>query len=165
MCEEPMQRRNRKSEGHRINHFITAMMACGCRFDSSEVPVFLKQGNLEFWEGEFRYQPAQISLKGKVTLDHDFITLKTMYDMSRKKFKKFREEVHLLLTTNQCHYYAEPHPEDEEMLTLNITKYIYSYEPPVEMMSVALNMVARSIRELTEARKNDFRDFRPKHPI
>ncbi len=160
-----MEPRNRKSEGHRINHFITAMMACGCRFDSAEVPVFLKQGKLEFWEGEFKYQPGKISLRGKVTIDHDFITLKTNYEIKRETYKKFREELHLLLTTNQCHYYAEPHPSEADMILLGVTKYIYAYEPPVEMMNVALNMVARSVREIDEAVKNDFRDFKPRYPI
>jgi hypothetical protein len=160
-----MDNRHRKSEGHRINHFITAMMACGCRFDSHEVPVFLRQGKLEFWEGEFRYKPGQISLRGKVTLDHDFITLKSNFVMLRDTYKKFREEVHILLNTNQCHYYAQPNPSDEKKLNLSITKYIYAYEPPVEMMNVALNMLVRSMRELEEALQNDFADFHPKFKI
>ena len=155
----------RKSEGHRIDYFIRAMRSCGCRFDSGQAPVFKKRGVLEFWEGEFFYKPGGIGLVGKVTLDHNFITVKSNRVISRKTVKNFREEIHLLLTTNQCHYYFESMPGEPDKLIIVLAKYIYSSAPPEEEVQMVLDMLAHAFYDLHKGIKSDFEDWKLKDPL
>jgi hypothetical protein len=158
-----MATESRETEGHRIDHFIHTMRSVGCSFNSGEIPVFAKRGTLEFWEGEFFYKPGRLPLVGKVTLDHNFITLKSSRILSREDFRSFREELHLLLTANQCHYYVEPVAADQEKLHLHITKYIYATEPPGEEVQVALDMLAHAVYDLEKGLSSGFQDWKPKH--
>ncbi|GEM_PF-3504932 len=160
-----MEPTSRKSEGHRIDYFIHAMRECGCRFDSGQHPVFRQRGALEFWEGGFFYKPGRVELVGKVTLDHNFITIKAVRSVARKTVKSFREEMHLLLTTNQCHYYFEPVPEDDASLYLVLMKYIYASEPPREEVQVALDMLSHGLLDLLKAEADGFKDWHLKNPI
>ncbi|MHC5040441.1 MAG: hypothetical protein ACYTHM_24280 [Planctomycetota bacterium] len=160
-----MEEKARKSEGHRIDYFIHAMRKAGCRFNSGQQPVFRKRGTLEFWEGEFFYRPGQIGIVGKVTLDHNFITVKLTRILPRKVVNQYREELHLLMTTNQCHYYFEPVPGDEENLFVVLAKYIYASEPPEDEVQVVLDMVSHGALDLQKAVVNKFTLWKPKNPI
>jgi hypothetical protein len=129
------------------------------------MPVFRTRGVLEFWEGGFFYKPGQIDLTGKVTLDHNFITVKLTRSVPRKIVKTHREEMHLLMTTNQCHYYFEPAPDDETMAYLVLAKYIYASEPPEDEVQVVLEMLAHGANDLQKALADGFSGWKPKRPI
>ncbi len=121
MPEKP----DRKTEGHRIHVFINLMKGCGCAFDSGEIPTFLKRGPLEFWEGTFQYAPGGVAIKGKVTLDHDFITLRTEAPMPREEVRRHREAIHLLLTDNGVHYTLEPDPRERQLWLVEAARIHY----------------------------------------
>ena len=116
---------------------------------------------LEFWEGGFTYRPGRIDLVCKVTLDHNFITLKMMKPVAKELIAKHREELHLLLTTNQCHYYFESLPGRPDLVNLVLAKYIYASAPPDDEVQVVLDMLAHGSTDLEKALANDFKDWKP----
>jgi len=157
-----MDAEKEKAEGHRIDYFIHAMRQCGCRFDSGQMPVFSKRGTLEFWEGGFFYKPGGIDFIGKVTLDHNFITVKLTRAFPRIVATKFREEIHLLMTANQCHYFFEGVPGDEKKVLLIMSKYVYASAPPQDEIQVVLDMLAHAVFDVRKGLKNDFKDWTPR---
>jgi hypothetical protein len=156
------EKQKKKREGHRIDYFIHAMRQCGCRFDSGQHPLFSKRGVLEFWEGGFFYKPGGIDITGKVTLDHNFITVKLQRVIPREAVRKFREEIHLLMTANQCHYYFEALHEDEEKAVLILSKYISASTPPQDEVQVVLDMLAHAVFDVQRGLKNGFQDWVPR---
>ncbi|MCI0342769.1 MAG: hypothetical protein L0216_16785 [Planctomycetales bacterium] len=160
MPEKP----DRKTEGHRIHVFINLMKGCGCAFDSGEIPTFLKRGPLEFWEGTFQYAPGGVAIKGKVTLDHDFITLRSEAPMPREEVRRHREAIHLLLTDNGVHYSLEPDPRDAQSVVLVLGCHLYDYRPKLEMVRILLDNLSHAARELSHARATQFRNYKPQMP-
>lgn len=155
---------DRKSEGHRIHAFINVMKACGCTFDSQAIPTFQASGVFEFWEGEFKYEPGQIGIVGKVTLDHDFIALRTFVRMPRDEVRHHREELHLLFTANQVSYHFEPDAEAPETLVVRLSTFVYERAPRMEVVRTLLDMLSHASRELAHARQSGFRNYRPLIP-
>ena len=151
-------------EGQRIHRFIAVMKGCGCSFDSQVIPTFTASGAYEFWEGEFTYGRGGISVSCRLTLDHEFISLRTRVALPREEVRRYREELHFLLTANQVTYQFEPDPETAGHLLVRLTCFLYDTHAKPAHVRTLLDMMAQATRELSHARETGFRNYRPLIP-
>lgn len=151
-------------EGHRIHQFIGVMKQCDCSFDSQVIPRFSANGRFEFWDGDFTFRPADLPLTSRLTLDHDFIALRTDVRLPRVQVREHREELHLLLTANQVSYRFEPDGESPDHLMVRLTMYLHDDKPRVDRVRFVLDTLGRTHRELDHAQQTDFRNYRPLIP-
>jgi hypothetical protein len=151
-------------EGHRIHQFIGVMKQCDCTFDSQVIPTFSANGRFEFWDGEFTFRPARLPITSRLTLDHDFIALRTDRRLPRVQVREHREELHLLLNANTVSYRFEPDGESPDHLVVRLTMYLHDDKPRVDRVHGLLETLGRTCRELEHAEQTDFRNYRPLIP-
>ncbi|MHC5021380.1 MAG: hypothetical protein ACYTGX_14990 [Planctomycetota bacterium] len=151
-------------EGQRIHQFIGLMKQCDCSFDSQVIPNFSANARFEFWDGEFTFRPARLSITSRLTLDHDFVALRTDRRLDRTVVREKREELHLLLTGNQVSYRFEPDGKSTDHLVIVLTMYIYGDKPRVDRVRHMLDTLDRTCRELAEAVDDGFSGYRPLIP-
>jgi hypothetical protein len=140
------------------------MRDCGCSFDSQVIPTFGANGRFEYWEGEFTYGPATLPITTRLTLDHDFVAIRTDVGMERSLVREHREELHLLLSASQVGYQFESDAESTERLVVRLTAYIHDGHPRSERVRAVLGQLASATRELEHARQTAFRNYRPLIP-
>lgn len=155
---------SRTPEGQRIHQFIGLMKQCDCSFDSQVIPTFSANSTFEFWDGEFTFRPSRLRISSRLTLDHDFIALRTDHRLAREIVREKREELHLLLTNKQVSYKFEPDGRSADELIVAMTMYLYGDKPSVDRVRFMLGTLSRTVREIDDAVEDGFDGFRPLIP-